>query len=160
MIVIVDSTPLIYLAAIGKFGLLRTLYQQLIIPQAVYDEVVTQGAGRWGASETASAAWIDCRAISDPSKLPSPQAHLHGGEREVIGLAEELRADLVLMDEAAGRRELSTRGIKCLGTVGLMIHAKQRGLIAALKPELDQLRACGFHLSNRLMQICLALVGE
>jgi predicted nucleic acid-binding protein len=160
MIVVADSSPLIYLAAIGKFALLQTIYQQIIIPQAVYDEVVTQGAGRWGASETAGAAWIDCRTISDPSKLPPSQANLDLGEREVIGLAEELHANLVLMDEAAGRRELSKRGIKFLGTVGLLIQAKRSGLIAALKPELEQLRACGFHLSDRVIHLCLASVGE
>jgi len=160
MIVVADSSPLIYLAAIGKFALLESLYSQIIIPQAVFDEVVTHGSGRWGASETASASWISCRAIPDPSKLPTIQVHLHAGEREVIGLAEELHADLVLMDEAAGRRELQKRGIKFFGTVGVLIQAKQRMLIAALKPELDQLRACGFHLTDRFIQTCLASVGE
>ena len=53
--VLADSTPLIYLAAISKFDLLRALCGSIIIPVAVYDEVVTQGTGRWGAAETAGA---------------------------------------------------------------------------------------------------------
>jgi predicted nucleic acid-binding protein len=57
MIVVCDSTPLIYLAALGKFDLLQTLYRHVSIPTAVYDEVVIQGAGRWGAAETAQASW-------------------------------------------------------------------------------------------------------
>src|SRR5207244_11572342 len=104
-----------YLAAIGKFALLEILYGQLIIPTAVYDEVVTQGAGRSGSAETAGASWIDCRAISDRSKLLNLPPRLDGGEKEVITLAEELHADVVIMDESSGRHELSKRGIDVLG---------------------------------------------
>ena len=160
MTVVSDATPLINIAAIGKFDLFQTLYGRLIIPSAVYEEIVTQGAGRWGAAETAGAAWIDRRAVSDPAKVISLQTHLQGGESEVIVLAEELHADLVIMDETAGRRELARRGIAFIGTVGVLMEAKRHGLIAALKPELDQLRNCGFHLGDRVYLACLSLVGE
>jgi uncharacterized protein len=160
MIVVADATPLIYLAAIGKFELLRDLYGSITIPAAVYDEVVTQGSGKWGAAETAAAGWIDRESVQDPAKLVGLQSHLHGGECEVIVLAEELQAALVLMDESAGRHELALRQLPCLGTVGVPMQAKQRGLIRALKPELDQLRACGFHLSNQVYRACLAAVAE
>jgi len=66
----------------------------------------------------------------------------------------------VIMDESAGRRELAVRGIAFIGTVGILMEAKQRGLIVALRPELDQLRTCGFHLSDRVYRACLAFVGE
>jgi predicted nucleic acid-binding protein len=158
--VIADSTPLIYLAAIGKFDLLGVLYGQIIIPSAVYEEVVIQGAGRPGAAETAGASWIDRQAVSNPAKVTSLPTHLDSGESEVIALAEELRADLVIMDESAGRHVLAGRRMAFIGTVGVLMQAKQRGLIAALKPELDQLRACGFHLTDRVYQACLAACGE
>ena len=98
--------------------------------------------------------------MSDPAKLTALPAALDGGEREVIALADERHAELVIMDEAAGRRELSRRGLAFLGTVGVLILAKQRQLLAALKPELDQLRACGFHLSDRVYGACLATAAE
>jgi predicted nucleic acid-binding protein len=160
MIVVCDSTPLIYLAAIGKFDLLQALYARLRIPTAVYDEVVIQGSGRWGDVETAGASWIDRHTVADLVKLTGLQTYLHGGESEVVVLAEELHADLVIMDELAGRRELTQRGIACVGTVGVLMEAKQRGLIASLKSELDHLRACGFHLSDHVYRACVALVGE
>lgn len=53
MIVVSNSTPLISLAAIGKFDLLRTLHGRIYVPDAVFDEVVAQGSGRWGAAEVA-----------------------------------------------------------------------------------------------------------
>jgi predicted nucleic acid-binding protein len=160
MTVVVNSTPLIYLAAIGKFDLLHHLYGRVIIPQAVFFEVVTQGANRWGAAETAAANWIEQRAVSDTSKVTALQRHLHGGESEVIVLADELRADLVLMDETADRAELARRGIPFIGTVGVLMQAKPHGLIAALQPELDQLCVCGFHISDRIYRACLAAVAE
>jgi hypothetical protein len=160
MTVVSNSTPLIYLAAIGRFDLLRALYGRLRIPCAVYEEVVIQGTGRWGAAETAGASWIDQHTVADQAKVTSLQIHLHGGESEVIVLAEELHADLVLMDETAARRELARRGIAFIGTVGVLMQAKQHGLITALKPDLDQLRTCGFHLTDRVYRACLAAVGE
>jgi len=78
----------------------------------------------------------------------------------VIALSEEIGADVVIMDEASGRQELDRRGIAFLGTVGVLMLAKHRGLITALKSELDQLRARGFHLSERVYKACLAAVGE
>lgn len=131
-----------------------------LIPSAVYEEVVTQGSGRWGAAETSGAGWIDREAVQDQNKLVGLQSHLHGGESEVILLAEELQAGLVLMDETAGRRELAQRGIAFLGTVGVLMQGKQRRLINLLKPELDQLRTLGFHLSDQVYRSCLTAVGE
>jgi predicted nucleic acid-binding protein len=148
MIVVADATPLIYLAAIGKFDLLRSLYGRISIPSAVYDEVVTQGAERWGAAETAAADWIDRQAVHDATELTSLRSHLDSGESEVVVLAAELQADLVIMDEAAGRRELSQRRLAFIGTIGVLMQARQRGLTTSLKSDLDQLRACGFHLDR------------
>ena len=158
--VVADSTPLIYLAAIGKFDLLHVLYGRIVIPDAVYDEVVVQGTGRPGAVETAGASWIDRKTVSDPTKVTGLQSQLDSGESEAIVLAEELHADLVIMDDLAGRRVLAARHIHFLGTVGVLMQAKRQGLIAALRPELDQLRACGFHLTDRVYRACLAATGE
>jgi predicted nucleic acid-binding protein len=88
------------------------------------------------------------------------QAILGRGESEVIVLAEALRAHVVIMDESAGRQELSKRKITFVGTIGILLQAKLRGLIPLIKPELDRLRSCGFHLSDQVYNACLALVGE
>jgi predicted nucleic acid-binding protein len=111
MIVVVNSTPLIYLAAINRFGLLRSLYSQIIIPAAVHQEVVIQGSGQSGAAETASADLIECRTVANRSAVNGLLGQLDLGESEVIALAEEMGADLAVVDETAARRELSRRGV-------------------------------------------------
>jgi predicted nucleic acid-binding protein len=160
VIVVVNSTPLIYLAAIGRFDLLRSLYRQVIIPMAVFDEVVLQGAGQWGAAETDAADWVDRHVVADRPEVSALLGQLDLGESEVIALAKELRADLAVVDETAARRELANRGIPFIGTIGVLMQARQQALIPSLRPELDQLRACGFHLSEPVYRSCLAAVGE
>jgi predicted nucleic acid-binding protein len=160
MIVVVNATPLIYLAAIGQFDLLRLRYGQIFVPAAVFDEVAIQGAGQWGAAETAAAGWIARREVTDRSAVSMLLGQLDLGESEVIVLAQEVGADLAVVDETAARRELASRGIPLIGTVGVLTQAKRQGLIVGLKAELDRLRACGFHLTGRVYRSCLAAVGE
>src|SRR5439155_18565305 len=150
MTVVADSTPLISLSTVGRLDLLRTLYGRILISEAVYREIVTEGQGRPGATEVASADWIDRRAIANLAQLHALPRNFGRGESETIVLAHELSADLVIMDEAAGRRELIRRALPFIGTAGALLQAKLRGLIPALKPELDSLRRSGFHLSERV----------
>jgi uncharacterized protein len=151
---------LISLSAIRRLDLLRILYGRIFIPPAVHHEVVTQGPGRPGAAEVASADWIERRMIANPGRLPPLPSALGNGERETIILADELSVDLVIMDDPAGRRELIHRTIRFIGTAGVLQQAKLRNLLAAVKPELDALRRSGFHLSERVYRACLAAVGE
>lgn len=160
MTVVADSTALISLSAIGKLDLLPSLYGRVVIASAVYYEIVVQGQGRPGAIEVAGANWIERRTIVNPTHFPSLPANLGTGESETILLAQELSANLVIMDEAAGRRELTRRSIPFIGTAGVLQQAKLQTLIPALKPELDALRRRGFHLSERVYRACLAAVGE
>ena len=159
MTVLVDSTPLISLSAIGRFNLLKELYNRLLIAPAVYHEVVAQGQGRPGAADVTNAAWIETHAIA-PSASQIALPNLGKGEAETIILAGQLSADLVIIDEIAARRELANLSIRVIGSVGVLQQAKLRNLIPALKPELDALRRGGFHLSHRIYRAVLAAVGE
>ena len=160
MIIVANAGPLIALAQIGHFNLLRSLYSELRIPSAVRDEVVRCGRGRPGAVEVSAAAWIHIVEVRDTTAVQLLRERLDAGESEAIVLAIELEADLLLIDEARGRRVAEARGLNKTGTVGTLIAAKKRGLISAVTPLLNELRAAGFRMSEELYQTSRALAGE
>jgi predicted nucleic acid-binding protein len=159
MTVIADSTLLISPAAIGNFGLLEVLYGQLIIPTAVYAEVVTQGAARSAlpkppapnGSTVAPFRIVASSSISRPGWT--------AGKRKSLLSPKNFTP---ISSSWTNQRTTRARekGYRVRGTVGVLMLAKQRGQIAALTPELDQLRTHGFHLSERVYKACLSSAGE
>src|SRR5690349_3489026 len=101
--VIADSSTLIHLAAIDRLELLRDFYGTIVVPEAVWRESVLQGAGRAGVErieEARKQGWIEVMEIKERSLRLSLTQRLDDGEAEVITLAIERQADLVLLDEA------------------------------------------------------------
>ena len=99
--IVSNSTPLIELSKIRRLELLREIYGSLVMPKAVYTEVVIDGAGKPGAAEVKGAAWIHPHAVTHPSQVQSLYVHpsLDLGECEAIVLAEEIPADQVILDD-------------------------------------------------------------
>lgn len=161
MIVVSNTTPLIGLAVIQRFDLLRQLFGELYIAQAVYDEAVVAGREAGGAKrEVSIATWIHTMSVDDRLAVEVLLDELDIGEAETIILARELDADWVLMDERKGRRKLAQLGIPKIGTVGILLKAKQLGLLLAVRPELEKLRLQGFTLSQTVVEIILQQAGE
>lgn len=89
------------------------------------------------------------------------RASLDVGEAEAIALAEEVKADIVLIDEMAGREAARIRGFKVLGTLGLLVRAKQSGLHPSVNPLIDRLRGeLNFFISDELRRAILRQAGE
>jgi hypothetical protein len=162
MIVIANSSVLIGLSSIGQLNLLKHRFPNgVIIPQAVWQEVVITGSGRPGAVEVANADWLTRKVVQNQTLVVMLQATLDKGEAEVIALTQELKADLTLLDEKEARRVARRLSIPTLGTVGILIWAKRQGMITTLRTELDNLRQKGnFKLSKSLYQTVLQQVGE
>lgn len=161
MIVVSNTTPLIGLASIQRFDLLRQIFGELIIAQAVYDEAVVAGREIGGAKrEVLAADWIKTVHVKDRLAVEVLLDELDLGEAETIVLARELAADWVLMDEKKGRRKLTQLGLQKIGTVGILLKAKQVGLIAELRPELDLLRQQGFGVSQGVIDAVLRQANE
>lgn len=161
MIVVSNTTPLIGLAAIGQFDLLRLLFIEVYIPQAVYDEAVVAGREEGGAKrEVSSAEWIRTVPVRNRSAVDLLLDELDLGEAETIILAQELGADWVLMDERRGRRKLVQLGINKIGTLGILLKAKQSDLLAEVKPELESLRQQGFSVSQAVVDAILNSARE
>lgn len=160
MIVVADATPLIALARIEQLDLLLKLFNHILIPQAVYDEVVTNAAKRPGAQAVKQASWIETKAVADQNKVAYLRADLDPGEAEAIVLAEELSADWLLLDEPKARLAAQLLGLRFIGTVGLLLLAKQQGHITQVRVLLDALTMQNFHLSQHIYQAILKQAGE
>jgi uncharacterized protein len=159
--VVSDTSPLIYLTCLGHFGWLRELYGDVIIPQAVWDEIATQGSSYPEASTTrqaVEAGWI--RVQTATQRHSDDLAGLDSGEREAILLAGELNA-LLIIDEAEGRKRAVAMGLRVTGILGMMLESKARGLIDQVAPELARLvTVTTFRISEELREGVLKLAGE
>ena len=161
MITVSNTTPLIGLAAIQRFDLLQHIFGEIHIAQAVYDEAVVAGREVGGAKHEVSAAtWIKTIHIEDRSAVKALLNELDLGEAETIVLAREPGADWVLMDEKKGRRKLTQLGLQKIGTVGILLKAKQVGLLSAIRPELEKLHRRGFSLSQSVIDAVLQQAKE
>lgn len=158
MAVVVNSGPLISLARIGRIDLLPTLFEEILVPVAVYREV-TQDESLPGAHAIAEAEWLRVVQVSDRTRVDRFSFWLDAGESEVLALAEELGATAA-MDERRGRNIAASLGIPQTGTVGILLTAKRAGLIPAVIPLLDQLTASGVRLSSRLYEEARRLAEE
>jgi uncharacterized protein len=159
MIFVADAGPIISLARAGRLELLRQVVDAVWIPEAVYQELVTRGAGRPGADEASRGEWIQRKPITQQATVRTLPRTLGEGEREAIMLAQELGAVLIIDDP--GARDTAARlRIPFLGSLGILREAKLRGIIPVVRPELDALREHQFRVSNALYQTFLQQLGE
>ena len=155
--VIVNSTPVIGLANIGKLDILRQMYGAITIPQAVFDEIKSPSVQR---QVNANRDWIRVEQISDTSQKQMYRAKLHAGEVEVMILAQEKKADLVILDDNAAKKTAKFLGLRVIGILGILVLAKKRGYIKEVSPVLGALKRDGFFVSNDLCDLVLRQADE
>lgn len=161
MIVVSNTSPITNLAAISQLALLQQLYGTIVIPQAVYDEMASVGRVVAGSVEVQTKSWIQAQQVANKALVTALQLELDRGEAEAIALAIELKADLLLLDERRGRTVASRFGLKFTGILGVLIEAKHKGVISAVKPVLDSLiLTAGFWITDSLYQRVLQTAGE
>ncbi len=158
-IVICNATPIISLALIEQLDLLRILYTEVLIPPAVRAELLAGGAGRPGYVDLHRANWIRTTPLVDPRRADL-LSDLDRGEAEVLALAQELNADLVIVDERLGRRHAKRLGLILTGTVGVLLKAKAQGYLAEVRPLIIQMQEGGIRLDDFLVAEALQLAGE
>jgi len=161
-IVVSDSSILISLSRIGKLYLIHKIFPEgIFIPAEVWKEVVESGQGRPGAIQVQEAEWIKVKKIKNHKLSHLLKMDLDNGEAEAITLANEIDADLILIDERDARRVAKQLDLKVLGTVGLLIFAKQTGHMPSLKKVLDELvNQAGFRISKSVYNKALKSVDE
>jgi hypothetical protein len=156
-IIVSNTTPLIALASINQIDVLQQLYGEIVIPPAVEAELVA-GSDKI-AVPIGTISWIRTVALQDERRA-SLIVGLDRGEAEVLALAQELRAELVLIDERLARRYARRAGLLLSGTLGVLVKAKQQGIIAAVAPLTQALREHGMYLSEVVVAEALRLAGE
>lgn len=149
MKVVVNATPLIGLSLINRLDLLPALFEEIVVPRVVYDEVVVQGAGRAGAAALSNATWVQ---IKEPDSSPTIEPLLLGldiGELQVLLLARDLQPDWVLVDERLGRRVAHVLQLPVKGTVGILLAAFRADLLSKAEAleAIRQLCEQGFRIS-------------
>ncbi|HVA80566.1 MAG TPA: DUF3368 domain-containing protein [Candidatus Binataceae bacterium] len=157
--IVSDAGPIIIFARIGRLSLLHDVTGSLLIPDAVYDEIVVKKGGMPGATEVAQAAWIQKTSVANRSIIDGLPNVLHEGEREAIALAKERGAQL-LVDEIRARRAAIEWGIDVIGTLRILAEAKRLGQITVVRPIIAQMQSEGYRFDRALIRRFLEMVGE
>lgn len=159
MKIVSDAGPILAFARAGRLDLLRQIVGELIVPDAVVDDIAVRGKGKPGAEEVRQGAWIKQQSVQDRSLIERLAGKLDLGEREALALSKELGAAF-LVDEREARREARRLGIYHFGSLKIIKEAKDRGIIPEAKPVLDKLIASGTYVSDMLYKEFLREVGE
>jgi predicted nucleic acid-binding protein len=157
--VVSNTTPIIALSLVGQHELLQQLYGEVLLPPAVYREVMVGGRSKIGVTELQNAVWLRQVALTDPRRADL-LVDLDTGEAEAIALAQERNADLLLLDERLGRRYARRAGIPITGTLGVLLRAKQEGMIPQIRPLVEQMQKGGIRLGGELVANVYRLANE
>jgi len=149
--VVCNSSVLITLENAGVLHVLKDLFKEIMVPQAVRKEV-------FGRRKLP--AFIKCVEISEAIALKVLESNLEVGESEAICLYEELDADLLIIDDLQGRRVAERLGINITGTLGVLLLAKREKFIDKIKPLLDAIIFDGFRVADDLYQAILITADE
>jgi predicted nucleic acid-binding protein len=146
---------------LGHLHLLHQLYGTVLIPEAVYRELTDPSFPVAGAAEVRTLVWIQTRAVSNRTLVEALSNELDIGEAEAIALAVEVQAKQILMNERRGRLVATRLNLRPTGILGILVEAKNRGLVAKVKPLLDALvNEAGFWVAEPLYNRVLQLVHE
>jgi predicted nucleic acid-binding protein len=160
MIIVSDTTPISELAKVDHLDLLPKLFGKVVIPQGVFNEL--QVGEHPAAKLVQDLSWLEVVTVDNQQLVRELQQSfkLDLGESEAIALAEEIRASQLLIDERAARKVAMARKLPLIGTVGILLLAKRRGLLDSVKDVLDEMQAQGMRISDRLYVQVLTLAQE
>lgn len=157
--VICNTSPLQYLYQLEMLPVFQALAEHIIVPPAVVHELAVGRAQGVSLPDPTVLEWVTVRLPASAAVLPLI-TDLGSGETEVLALALESADAIVILDDALARQVATTLSIRFRGTLGLLLDAKQTGLVSAIAPLLDRLQALGFRLSFNTREVILDLAGE
>lgn len=156
--IVVNSTPLIILGKIDELEILKNLYGEIIIPQAVFEEVTSKND--FTKEKILNSSWIKILEVQDKTNRKIYQSKLHDGEVEVMMLAKEISADLLIIDDNAAKKTAKFLEFKVTGTLGILLKAKSEKIISEVKPILEKMLEKSFYISEEVIKLVLKTAGE
>ena len=157
--IVCNSGPLIALGILGKLDFLKSLFDEVLVPEAVQKEITQGGLKLAGLECFKRAQWI--RMVTPKQKDALLAALLDAGEAGVIALARELGIGLVLIDERKARKVArDVYGLQPIGTARILIEAKKNNLLAEITSPLTELRREGYWIHEDIVHAALREAGE
>ena len=156
-IAVVNTSPNIYLSAINQINLLKNLFSEIFIPEAVKREVMSGGKDSFGVKEIKTQKWIKTKKIRNKLAKEYLLTEIDDGEAEVIILAEELKASFIIIDDKLARKIAKLRGFNVVGTLRLLVAAKEKGLVNEVKPLIEKLQKAGFWINDNVYKAVLKI---
>lgn len=153
MIVVSDTSPIGNLLQIGMLHLLEAVFTKVIVPPTVHQEVLELQSFQIDINAYKIANWIVIQRLTSLGGIDTLLETLDQGESEAILLAKEIHADWILIDERAGTKKAEEMGLQPIGLIGVLIKAKEKGLINKVTPLIEAMRVeAGFWISNRFLE--------
>ncbi|MBI9045155.1 MAG: DUF3368 domain-containing protein [Anaerolineaceae bacterium] len=157
MLIIADSSALIALATCEGLDLLIKIFEELKVPQAVYNEVIEPGKSQASLLEK----YLNDRVeIIDTSEFIVTVGGIGQGELESMALYKKLSADKLLIDDRRARVIAEFNNIQCIGSLGILLLAKHKGVIHKVAPYIEKLRISSIHFGEDLLKKVIQLAGE
>ncbi|MFH1335096.1 MAG: DUF3368 domain-containing protein [Candidatus Zixiibacteriota bacterium] len=156
---IVNTSPIFYLHKLGLLEILNKLYGDITIPEAVKNELEKGYAQGEDVPQLENYPWIQIMNVGMPEYL-NLIVDLGLGESEVLAIATNHPSALVILDDKLARRIAEMQKFRLTGTAGVLLRAKEKGLIPALKPVIEKLLSHNFRLKPDLVKTILELAGE
>ena len=153
--IVSDSGPIIAFSRVGRLDILKRLFGHVIIPDAVYEELVVMGKGRPGEPEVRQSEWIQRRSVRNRERMDRFSQSLHEGERDAISLARELAAPL-LIDERRGRRTATDMGVTVIGSLAVLAQGHRAGLVEDMPALVQDILESGYWIDAEVVETFLA----
>ena len=161
MIIVSDTSPISNLLVIGQLNILVQVFGEIIIPPKVYEEIKKLEDFGFDVHEIKDSSWIKIVIPTNIGFVHELNENLDAGESEAIALAQELKADFILIDEKRGRKAAEQLGLTAIGLLGILLKAKQKRAVERVMPLLDALRQdAGFWISDVLYHDILMQAEE
>jgi uncharacterized protein len=160
-IVVADAGPLIAFGRLDKFSLLAAIFDGVIVPRVVFEETQARSDLPDALAIRSAVQTGALKVVESGTERADVVAEIELGEGEAaaITLAAKLGYGL-LIDDLQGRAAAAHLRLRVIGTIGVLVLARERGLIPALGPVLNALRASGYYLSDALIEAAMQHVGE